>query len=370
MNDSTHPLLLLDEKYVTLLRNEAQKAEKEGKLTKSQLNLIYEQNWFKILVPAAYGGGEYSLPDALQLEEALAWADGSTGWLVTLCAGAGWFGGFTNPEFSKKIFSDPKVCIAGSGTATGTAEKTKDGYMVNGEWGHASGSKEATYFTGNCVLTQNGKPILDDKNKKQILSFLFAKNEVTIIDTWNTIGMQATASDSYKVVNLKVKEDRTFKINTTTLKVGGPLYNYPFQQLAEATLAVNISGMALHFIDLYKGIIDTKKIKSGPLFNEPAVEDTFEKYTSRLTDARTKLYYAVALSWQASLNSKQIKEAILYKVSSGAFELAKRARECVDALYPYCGLSAADKDCEINRVWRDLHTASQHKLLVFGGYSE
>ena len=106
------------------------------------------------------------------------------------------------------------------------------------------------------------------------------------------------------------------------------------------------------------------------VINEPSVQETFDKYTQRLNDARTKLYYAVDLSWQACVNSKQIKEAILYKVSSGAYDLAKKARECVDALYPYCGLAAANKDCELNRVWRDLHTASQHRLLVFGGSAE
>jgi len=103
------------------------------------------------------------------------------------------------------------------------------------------------------------------------------------------------------------------------------------------------------------------------MLNEHIIQDTLEKYTQRINDARSKFYYAVALSWQASVNSKQIKDAILYKVSFGAFDLAKRAREAVDALYPYCGLVAADKNSEINRVWRDLHTASQHHLLVFGG---
>jgi indole-3-acetate monooxygenase len=372
MNDLTHPSSILDPQHTLLIRNESALAEKNGRFTKNQLNLIHQQQWLKILVPSQYGGREYALPEVLQLEEALAWADGSMGWMVTLCAGAGWFGGFWDTDIAKKIFQDPKMCIAGSGTITGTAEKTKGGYTINGEWPHASGSPDATVFTANCTIMQNGKPRKDEKGNDEVLSFLFLKNEVTVEDIWNTIGMVATASNSYKVSNLAVQEDRAFKINDHDLKIASPLYIFPFLQLAEATLAVNMSGMAFHFLDLCKTIFDEKRSKKVKSFieNEHIIQDSLEKHTHKLNDARSKFYYAIALSWQASVHSKQIKDAILYKVSSGAFDLAKRAREAVDALYPYCGLAAADKNAEINRVWRDLHTASQHHILVFGGSIE
>jgi hypothetical protein len=53
-------------------------------------------------------------------------------------------------------------------------------------------------------------------------------------------------------------------------------------------------------------------------------------------------------------------------VSEASLALAKQAQHIVNVLYPYCGLRAASPDTEINRVWRDLHTASQHALLTFG----
>src|ERR1700744_6124630 len=98
MSDLAHPSSVIDQKYTDIIRNAAPKAEETGKLTKEQLALIHDQKWFKLLAPQKYGGLQMSLPDALELEEALAWADGSVGWMVTLCAGAGWFGGFTDAE--------------------------------------------------------------------------------------------------------------------------------------------------------------------------------------------------------------------------------------------------------------------------------
>ena len=42
--------------------------------------------------------------------------------------------------------------------------------------------------------------------------------------------------------------------------------------------------------------------------------------------------------------------------------LVLAARRSISDIYPYCGLRAAQEDAEINRVWRDFHTASQHAL--------
>jgi hypothetical protein len=44
--------------------------------------------------------------------------------------------------------------------------------------------------------------------------------------------------------------------------------------------------------------------------------------------------------------------------------LASTSREVVDELFPLCGLVAADPASAINRVWRNLHTACLHPLLL------
>jgi hypothetical protein len=53
---------------------------------------------------------------------------------------------------------------------------------------------------------------------------------------------------------------------------------------------------------------------------------------------------------------------MLQKVSEASQALAKQSLLVVDHLYPHSGLIAADQNQEINRVWRNIHTASQHRL--------
>src|SRR5882762_133102 len=99
-----HPAEYISPKLVKAIRDLAGEAEQLKQLHPLQLAIIYEQKWFQLFVPKAYHGLELNLPEALQLEEALAWTDGAVGWNVTLCAGAGWFIGFLDPGLASDIF--------------------------------------------------------------------------------------------------------------------------------------------------------------------------------------------------------------------------------------------------------------------------
>jgi alkylation response protein AidB-like acyl-CoA dehydrogenase len=364
-----HPSTFFSQKNLDVIRDAAAKAEKDGKLTRAQLNTIHEQNWFRALMPAAYGGLQMPLADAMQLFESLSWADGSVGWVVSHCAYMGRMSAFV--EGGNKFFKGDKLCVTGSEALTGTAHKTKGGYKIEGFWQYAPYTTDATTYVVNCILSENGIPQKDEKNVLKILSLFLQKNEVDILPTWNAMGLIASASNDFEIKEILVTEDRAFIADNTAPKIDAPLFRYPNQQLGEAAMASNISGMTIHFLDLCESLFVATKGRSGTsLMGDGVIQDMFTKNTQKFYDARTKLFYAIELTWQASVNNLPIKPAILYKVSSGAYELAKRARECVDSLYPYCGLQAADKASEINRVWRDLHTATQHGLLAFGSLPE
>src|ERR1700749_72002 len=86
-----YPSAFINKELVERLRNYSAAAEQIKSLHPEQLSIIYQQGWFKLFVPEMYGGLALPLPEALQIEEALAWTDGSLGWTVTLCSGANWF---------------------------------------------------------------------------------------------------------------------------------------------------------------------------------------------------------------------------------------------------------------------------------------
>lgn len=344
----------------------AAQAEALGELHPEILDLAYQENWFKLFVPKVYGGAGKKLPEILRLEEELAETDGSLGWTVTLCAGAAWFAGFLNPELAEEIFEDDKACFAGSGAVGGIATETENGYTVSGHWKYASGALHATIFTANCTLKNaDGTAVLDQDGVPEIMSFILKRAEVTILSGWSYFGLIATGSHAFEVDNLHVPQNRTFKINND-IGVADEGFDYPFLQLAETTLAVNSLGMAQHFIRLVE---DSFFARTGlRRYNENQIaffQAVMDQCKTEVIALKEAFYKNFDKSWDELIRKGSIADEQLDAVSKVSRKLAHACRRAADTLFPYCGLEAARKESEINRVWRDIHTASQHALLTF-----
>lgn len=354
---------IMDNHTATILSAYATAAEENKQLTKEQLNILTDKKWFKIFVPENYGGLNFSLPEALRLEEALATIDGSLGWTFTLCAGANLFVGYINPEFAAQIFFDEKVCLGGSGAASGISEICDAGYLINGKWKYATGAPHLTHFTTNCHIHKNGQPVFNEDQSPMIRSFIFKKDEVDIIEDWNTMGLKATASHSFTVTNIVVNTDRCFEIHPSKAFLNNPIYHYPFLQLAETTLAVNHLGMALHFFETMKNMFH-EKMEAGLISEErqALILKKIQKAESALATTKSAFYEIVDESWMQLCAKEKIDEAVLLVTSTVSKNMANQARTLVAELYPQCGIVATEEGTVLNRIFRDMFTASQHAL--------
>jgi alkylation response protein AidB-like acyl-CoA dehydrogenase len=353
---------VLNPAAVAVIREHAAEAEAEGRgeLHPAVLELIYEQQWFRSMVPQRFAGLGLPLPAVVRLEEELARADGSVGWTVTLCSGAGWFAGFFGPGELDPLFSHPRLCIAGSGTAAGRAERLAGGgYRVNGQWQYASGARHAMAFTANCVIWADGAPVTGEDGQPLVRPFLFLRKEVQVLDDWRAVGLVATGSHGFVVTELEVPPERCFVIDGSAATDAAPLYRYPFLPLAEATLAINSCGMAWHFLECFAAVFERRK-GHLPAAGVKEAGVVFGAAQSELVRVREEFYAALDASWTTAAGP-----GLFDAVSTTSKTLAATVRFWVDRLYPFAGLGAANTESEINRVWRDLHTASQHPLLAF-----
>lgn len=354
----------IDIQIEKILKESSERAEANGTLTAEQLAVAYANKWFKIFAPPQYGGLNMSLPEALRLEEDLARIDGSLGWTVTLCAGANMFVGYIAPGLADEIFHDEKICLGGSGAATGSAEVLADGYRVNGYWKYATGAPHLTHFTANCKLVQNGQLLTNENGQAVIRSFIFTKDEVILHHTWNPMGLIATASYDFEIKNRIIPKERMFLIDVKHSNFDDPVYQYPFLQFAETTIAVNSLGMAEHFIDEVQRVFKLK-FEEGKINEEKyaRLQKQLDFANHFLQKNREQFYDLVDQSWEQLATTKTIAHALLERISFLSKGIAKSARELVTEIYPLCGISATQKGTVINRIFRDLFTGSQHSLL-------
>jgi alkylation response protein AidB-like acyl-CoA dehydrogenase len=351
---------LLPLEMVTLLKAEAPLAEKAGRLTDKQLELLYAGNLFNLFVPKKLGGLELDLVKGLEIEEELARIDGSLGWTVTLCSGANAFVGFLAAEWAANIFNNPKVCLAGSGKTGGIARETKQGYIISGRWNYVTGLPHATLFTANCGIEKNGKPLTNDDGSPCYKSFFFTPEEVVCEEDWHTFGLIATASHSFKVENLTVDRSRSFVIDGAFRTIDHIMYQYPYIPFAALTLGANHLGMQEHFLDLAGTIFDSVAETAHKDFRSRLLEKVRQETANR----RVLFFYYAAASWEEIKEQGRISETLTKKIFLLCQEIVKKGREGMMEIYPYAGISATNPETEMNRLVRDVLTASQHSFLL------
>ena len=165
--------------------------------------------------------------------------------------------------------------------------------------------------------------------------------------------MVATGSHGFSVKNLLIPSNRAFIINRRFAHLPQPIYQYPFFALAQITLAVNSSGMAMRFLDICTSNVGIDKYLP--------IQKKLPNAYAKLEKQRQTFYKEVALSW-AQCKAQKLSSKTFKKVGKLSKELAHQSLRIVDSLFPLCGMEAANPATEINRVWRNMHTASQHSI--------
>ncbi|WP_300601739.1 acyl-CoA dehydrogenase [Niabella sp.] len=354
----------MDQQIAGQLAHFTKEADEQARLTQEQLDIIHREKWFRLFVPRSQNGLELSLPEGLRIEEALAKIDGSLGWTVTLCSGATQFTGYLPPSLTDAIFKDPAVCFGGNGALTGIASETPDGYIINGSWKYATGAPYCTHFTANCKIEKDGQLLTDEAGAPVYRSFLFTREEVSVQQDWDTMGLRATASERFNVKDQWIPRERSFTIHPSAATLPGLVYRYPFLQFAETTLAVNSLGMARHFLEAVQKWLQPRLLQEGA--HSASASQIRQKWLQAdhyLQTLRGRFYAAVDDSWNILSGQGTIPEALLASISQQSRLLARVSRKMVADLYPYCGVNATQNGTELNQIFRDIFTASQHLLL-------
>ncbi|WP_437919570.1 acyl-CoA dehydrogenase [Sphingobacterium sp. LRF_L2] len=351
---------MLSNEHQTIIKDNIRLAISQKCLTSDMLKLVYSQKWFNLWVPKAYGGLASNLAAGCHLLEELAYIDGGFGWTVTLCAGANMFAGFIDPALATTLFQNPNVCWGGSGQVTGRAERADNGFLISGQWKYATGAPHLTHFTLNAWIYENGQQVYDEQGKPIYYSFFVNRDDVLIHYDWDTFGLECTASHSFSITKLFVTDSHVFELIPEKRTHQDILFSYPFAHFAECTLAVNYLGMFFKFLDLlerYFFIKATDKVwnntKGKSLFKQiDGVRQSIEK-------KKEQLYALMVTTWNDTTSANEELADIANLSRIIVAEIKKQTIE----LFPQAGIMGAQRESELNIVFRHLFTASQHALL-------
>lgn len=315
------------------------------------------------MVPRSLGGLESHPVAACQAIEEVAFADGSAGWCVMLAAQSASFAGYVEAERALEVWGSGGVAAGvarpiGRAVATSTPE---EGFIVSGRWPFASGSSYATWFGAECVVYDGDLPRHEEG--REVTRMLFVRRgDVTVHDTWDTLGLRGTASNDFSVGSAFVPAARGFGMLVTEPQHPWALYRA--EPLVFVTHGSHALGVARGAIEAAKAIAQEKRGWGGVLLRDvPRLQSTLAEATALVESARVYLYDTADRLWQATLADAEDTTALRSRVRLATSHAAASSVRAVDLLHAALATSAIARGGSLERRFRDIHTASAHVMI-------
>lgn len=344
------------------IRAAADEIELTRRIPEPLLSGLHASGLLRLFLPRAYGGGEVEPGQYLLAVIEVSRHDASVGWNMFVANSSALIAPHIPPTTAAEIFADPRTLIAWGPPNACRARAAPGGYRVSGRWDFASGCRQARWMGVHAHVEEaDGGLRLNAAGRPAIRSLLFPAEQATLLDTWNTIGLRGTASDSYTVEDLFIPEARSgTREDAGGRNIPGPLYAFTMQGL----YAVGVAGVALgiarqmlaEFLRLAAG-----KTPRGlaRLADQALVQAEVARCEAKLGAGEAYLLavladiYAQADQWAAIGTGERAR------VRLACANAIHGAIETADAIYKAAGVDAIFPGSPFERRFRDMHTLSQ-----------
>src|SRR5689334_10227213 len=293
MNVQTRPdPLARAHELATEITAAAAEIERTRRIPDPLLNRLHDSRLFRMLLPHSDGGDEIEPAAYVAALEELARHDGSIAWNTFTANSSTLIAAFLEPEANRTIFGDPRTVVSWGPPNASRARAVDGGYRLTGKWDFASGCRQANWLGAHGhVVEPDGSLRLNRFGRPTVRTLLFPAEQASLIDTWHTIGLRGTASDSYHVNDLFVPEAfSTTREDPTLRREKGPLYAFTMQGLYAAGVAAVALGIARAMLSGFVDLASRKAPRGlSRLADSALVQADVARMEARLGSARAYL---------------------------------------------------------------------------------
>lgn len=357
------------EELVPVLSRNAAETEAGRSMAGENIRVLEDADLFRMTQPRRHGGQETEVSTVVRVLSELGRGCASTAWVVGMINGFNWLAGCMSDEARAEFWGeDPTARFCGALADFGArCRPIPDGHVLTGEWRFAAGSAHADWaLLGHPALGPEGEPT-------ETAVSAVPMSELEVVDTWFAAGLGGTASNTVTADEVFVPRHRTLSLPDVVIG------RVPNQHRDEALYRSALSPvMALIAAGPQLGIVRGAVAQvSGSLAEGHPIENTNYGDSRRspsvqlgLADAQQELDTAMLL---VERGSAAIDRAALAGIFPG---IGARARVRMDAgravthlraamqhLLDLGGVDSFDHDNPLQRMWRDLETASRHPAL-------
>lgn len=235
------------------IRERAADAEKERTIPKESAQEFIDAGLPRILAPKRYGGAELGLRAWIDVVLEISAADAAHGWCASLLIHhPHYLGQFPEPAQAAVWANGPDVPIAGTFTPGSEITPVANGYRISGKIGYLSGVNHCTWiFVGGMLPGPDGNP--------SWTLFPVPPGQYEVLDTWHTIGMRGTGSNTVVYKDVFVPADQTVSVDEMRSGVApgckindAPFFHAPWSTYAPFTFLAPMLGAARGALEDYR----------------------------------------------------------------------------------------------------------------------
>jgi alkylation response protein AidB-like acyl-CoA dehydrogenase len=351
-----------------LLRRNAPIGEAQRSMTDEVLRALERLDLWSLLLPRRWGGKGLSSAAFSRINREVAKGDPAVAWVVQIINGCTWIASLTSDRLQEELFAGgiPRFCS--SFAVAGTAKPVPGGFVVDGNWPYNSGCRQSSW--GQYLVNLQG---VDGTVAPGNFVYI-PMSEMEIVDTWYTVGMQGTSSDSVTVKNLfvpghrLVSADKTFGYREPGKKhVGAPSDNWQVFPLIRAAGLGQLVGAAEAALELALEGAQRKPVPNttyAKQMNSPVVQRNLGEAAAKIDTAALMVDSLCEAQDRAALAGRQL--ALLERARQKAtcaltIELLGSA---LDKIMFVGGSSAFAYANELQRFWRDFNVAARHAIYL------
>lgn len=351
-----------------ILSDYAPRADELRRLPQETIDALDAAGMFQIFTPAEFGGFEADLGTLTEVVMTLAGSCPSSAWCVVIANGSNLLAAHFPDEARQEVFGqDPRARLASVFSPSGAARPAPGGYRVSGNWPWASGCLHATWGIGMA-------PILDEDGTPVGMGMpLIPMSDLDIEDTWFTVGMRGTGSNTMVADDVFVPAHRMLpaeKVLAGSPEATNPAAPHLMRCSLVSTLVNALAAAVVGVAQGAHAYVAEKAPRRAITYTRYETQTSSEAFTHNLGAAALRIAGAVQLVRRgselvddaaAAARALSLHERRLVRGQTG-----HAVNEIVDALNTLMtshGASAFAESSPLARMWRDANTAARHAAL-------
>lgn len=361
-------LLTEVERIVPLVQANADAMEESRSLSPEVVSALRDAGIFRMSVPAEYGGpGDADALEQLRVFEALAAADGATGWCAMIGGGTPLISTFMPEAGMREIYADGPDVVCGGGFApTGTAVAVDGGFQLSGRWSFASGIAHAAWLFAGCLVIEDGRPKMLPNGMPDLMHVFVPATEAEVIDTWHVSGLCGSGSNDFAVEEVFVPEHRVLRVFADPPPRPEAIHRVPLLALFAAHTAAVALGIGRAALDEIGRLArqKTPTMSMQRLAERPTVQLGLADAEAGLRSARAFLFGSLEDVWSTVVAGDTISAEQHMLVRLASAHATRAAVDAADFAYTAGGGTALYRTSPLQRYLRDVHAVTQHLIVA------